>query len=45
MVTLVCAVVWMLKMIDKWVVSMTAIVNGMTIAEFQNSWSYKYLFE
>lgn len=34
LLTLLFAVVWTLKALDKWLVSMSAILTGLTIAEF-----------
>lgn len=34
LLTLLCATVWMLKTLDKFITSTTAILNGLTLAEF-----------
>ncbi len=44
-ITLLFAVTWMLKKLEQWLTSMIAVLNGLTLDEFENAWHYKYLFE
>ena len=44
-IVLVAALVWLLKVFDKYLTSLSAISFGLTLNEFTNTWNYKYLFE
>lgn len=39
------AYIWFVKCADKFLTSLSAFARGLTLNEFGNIWSYKYLFD